>query len=298
MKKFTYLFVVFLTIGVLFVNRDKYSEFFQSLNPCDRPITYRVDFVDKRFNLTQAQFLADVKEAASIWNSKRGKDVFVYDEQGKVSVNLIFDSRQQESNQINSLDNQLDKQKGQLDAETRAYKNQVEDFKKRLEVHNELVQSWNNQGGAPPDEFEKLAREQQDLQSEANKLNEKAGSLNLSSENYNLQVGKLNSAIEDFNTDLSKKPEEGIFMGDKMRIEIYFNNNKQELVHTLAHELGHSLGVNHNNNPKSIMYPYTTKTVLLSAADVESLDSVCREISVFEAFSGWIDALRSQWKSN
>lgn len=294
MKKLVYLFVIFLTIGALFVNRDKYSEFFQSLNPCNRPITYKVDTVDARFNLTRVQFLADVKEAASIWNSKRDKDLFVYDEQGKVSINLIFDSRQQESNQINSLDNQLDKQKGQLDAETRAYRSQVEDFKKRLEVHNELVQSWNNQGGAPADEYEKLNREQQNLQSEAKKLNEKARSLNLSSENYNLQVGKLNSAIEDFNADLSKKPEEGIFMADKMRIEIYFNNNKQELVHTLAHELGHSLDVDHNDNPKSIMYPYTTKTVLLSLDDVNLLNGVCKKRSVFEIFGERLDVLFSQ----
>jgi predicted Zn-dependent protease len=96
-------------------------------------------------------------------------------------------------------------------------------------------------------------------------------------------VGKLNNVISNFNEDISKKPEEGIYMGDQNRIEIYFNNNQQELLHTLTHELGHALGLAHvNDNPQAIMYPYTTKTIILSTQDVAELNEVCREKSILE----------------
>lgn len=280
MKKIIYLLLVVAILSFIYVNQEKYKSFFASLHPCDNPITYRVDTVDPKFNLSRDKFKARVAEAASVWNGQR--DLFVYDENGKVSVNLIFDERQASSNKINQLNKELEEKKGQLDEQIKEYQAQVANFKVRLAAYNQKVQSWNRQGGAPTDEFEKLNLEQKELQSEADKLNDLAKKLNLSGENYNLGVGNLNSAIGDFNEDLEKKPEEGIFIGETNRIEIYFSNSQSELVHTIAHELGHSIGIEHVGNQKAIMYPYSTKTVALTSDDVSELTEVCRERSIIE----------------
>ena len=144
------------------------------------------------------------------------------------------------------------------------------------------MQSWNQQGGAPQEEFDKLEKERADLQSQADQLNSLAKKLNLGSENYSLGVGKLNNAINTFNEELANKPEEGIFMGDKNRIEIYFANNQPELVHTIAHELGHARGIDHNKDQKSIMFAYTSKTVRVTSADINELNAVCRDRSFVE----------------
>lgn len=272
-------------LGFTYSNKDKYKAFFDSLHPCSSPVTYRVDMVDPKFNLSQKQFMDSVGEAAVIWNSQYGKNLFVYDPNGKLSINLLFDQRQAASNKINQLDKQLATEKGKLNEQINIYENQVDDFKRRLAEHNARVDVWNKQGGAPLDEFEKLNTEQKDLQTEANKLNDLARKLNLNSQNYNLDVGKLNSAIGDFNEDLEKKPEEGIFIGESNRIEIYFNNNRQELVHTIAHELGHSMSLNHVDNSKAIMYPFSTKTVTLTTDDIKELDEVCREKGIVEVIN-------------
>lgn len=293
MKKFFYIIFLFLIVSAAFysvyVNRQKYQDLFNSLNPCDRPITFRIDTVDKQFNLSHDKFIADAETAAAIWNKQsfsankaEGKNLFVYDPNGKLSINLIFDQRQAEANQINQLDKQLANQKSSLDSQIQDYKNQVADLKKRLADYNAKVQSWNSQGGAPPDVYDQLNKEGADLQAEANRLNDLAKKLNLSSENYNVGVGQLNNVISDFNADLEKKPEEGIFMGDQERIEIYFNNNQPELIHTLAHELGHALGLAHVNSQKSIMYPYTTQTVSLTNDDLAEVNEACRSRSIFE----------------
>lgn len=286
MMKFVNFVFLLIMVGALvgfgYVNRDKYKAFFDLMHPCDQTITYRVDTVDPKFNLSRDKFVADVQEAAKVWNGSSGKNLFSYDTNGKVSVNLIYDERQAQSNQINALDNQLNSQKGQLDAQIADYKAQVANFKNRLAAHNATVESWNQQGGAPQDEFDKLEKERADLQTQADQLNSLAKKLNLTSENYSLGVGKLNSAIDTFNTELANKPEEGIFMGDKNRIEIYFDNNQAELVHTLAHELGHALGLEHNTSQQSIMFAYTSKTVKVTSADINELNALCRNRSLIE----------------
>lgn len=285
MKFFNFVFLVLVVVALVgfgYLSRDKFEAFFDSMHPCDKPITYRVDTVDPKFNLSRDKFVADVQEAANIWNKQTGKNLFSYDANGKVSVNLIYDERQAQSNQISALDNQLNSQKGQLDAQIADYKTQVVNFKNRLGQHNTTVQSWNQQGGAPQEEFDKLEKERVDLQSQADQLNSLAKKLNLSSENYSLGVGKLNNAINTFNAELTNKPEEGIFMGDQNRIEIYFGNNQPELVHTLAHELGHARGIDHNADQKSIMFAYTSKTVKVTHADINELNAVCRDRSFVE----------------
>src|SRR3989344_5147674 len=100
---------------VVFLNRQNYQDLIDSLHPCDKPITYRIDTVDPKFNLRRDKFAADVDEASKIWNKGQGKNLFVYDPNGKLSINMIFDERQAENTKINQLDKQLTTEKGNLD---------------------------------------------------------------------------------------------------------------------------------------------------------------------------------------
>ncbi|MCL5784686.1 MAG: matrixin family metalloprotease [Patescibacteria group bacterium] len=265
---------------------------------CDQPIHYRVDTVDPQFDLSRETFLSDIDQASGIWNTAEGKNLFVYDPQGDLSINLTYDERQSLTNQVNQLEDKVQIDKQSLNPKFEEYQRLSAELKQKLDNLNKEVEDWNNKGGAPPDEYQRLVKEQQDLKVEADKLNAMARDLNISANNYNSQVDELNQTVDSLNNALEQRPEEGIFKGPENRIEIYFNNNKPELVHTLAHELGHALGIKHVSNPAAIMYPKTSQKLAISNDDLLELKEVCKRRSVFEILQARISQILNSMQIN
>ncbi len=264
---------------------------------CDQAIHYHVDTVDPKFNLSRDSFSSDVSQAAQIWKDAVGKNLFVYDEKGELSINLIFDERQSLTNQINQLEGTVNSDKQNLNPEISKYQSLAADFKQKLSDLNKQIEYWNSKGGAPQDEYNKIIQQQKDLQTQASNLNSMARDLNISTSLYNSQVGQLNQTIQTFNSAIEQRPEEGVFKFPEERIEIYFNISKQELIHTLAHELGHALGLKHSNNPKAIMYFKTNQSTQLSSDDISALENICRKRSIFEYFQNYITQIVIAYKN-
>lgn len=258
--------------------QDKINQYFLH-SVCDRPIHYKIGSVDPRFNLSKDQFLVDVKKAADIWDRVEDKNLFIYDPQGQdnLQISLVFDKRQQLSSQINQLESQVTQKDQVLKPKIEEYNQKKADFEKKITDLNNQIVDWNSKGGAPQDVFEKLTQEQNDLKAEAAELNQMAQDLNLSAQDYNTDVSKLNQTINNFDETLAKKPEEGLFDPNTNQISIYFNNNVNELIHTLAHELGHAVGVPHNSNQAALMYPYSTQMITPASEDIKGLNTICAQ---------------------
>lgn len=250
--------------------------------PCDRPISYKIDKIDPQFNISREKFTKQTETAAAVWNKAYGKELFVLDPEGDLSVNLIYDERQRLNVQIVDSEAKLTKEQTTLDERIAKYKKDVADFEAKVKALNQQIEEWNNKGGAPPDVYDRLRQEQSDLKALAAKLDETAKVLKVSSTNFNDQVSQLNQNINTFNASLEERPEEGIYFATDNRIEIYFNVIESETIHTLAHELGHALRLDHNDNKKSIMYSQTTKSILPSAEDLASLKARCEPYTLLE----------------
>lgn len=279
--------LVYLTQG----DFGKINTFANSqLDPCGTPIKYRIAEIDPKFNLDETQVLKDINQGAQLWNSTYGGNLFEYDPRGDLPIYFVYDKRQELNTQINSQERNLNKSGSSLEKQTQDFKAKAADYEARLNTYNEEVEKWNKEGGAPPEAYDRLTKEVENLQALASELNETAKSLNLQANNYNFQVGKLKQTITTFNEELEERPEEGIYISQKTslfdpgerRIEIYFVPSKNELIHTLVHEFGHSIRIEHNENPKSIMFSYTSESLTFSFEDKSSLQEACRKRSLKE----------------
>lgn len=290
MKKLGLLFALALLAMASIIYKTPliiYGENLLYKSPCDTPLTYRIGKIDPKYNLTNDQFLGSLKQSEDVWERQIGKNLFSYDPKGEIEINLVYDQRSFLSSEINNLNSKVKQQQNNLDPKINDYKNKASNFRAKMQQLNTDIDYWNSKGGAPPEEFDKLKSRQASLQSEAKNLQQEAATLNQSTDEYNTQVGQLHQTVETFNTALQFKPEEGEYIYDngKQTINIYFDNSQTELVHTLAHELGHARGLSHNNDPISVMFPQTTSASELSSLDMENLKKICKKKSVIEIYA-------------
>ena len=291
MKKYTPLLItlaiVFSLFGLGFANKDvivQQANRVLHYSKCDTPVAYKIGRVDTRFNVSKETFTQDIETAANIWNTAAGKRLFVYDPDATLTVSLEYDQRQSLNTQINQLDSELKQKNEELKPEIADYEARAASFKRRLAALNAEIAKWNSQGGAPEEDYKRIKAEQEALQQEANALNALGSTLNRTTEQYNTQADQLNQTVDTYNQALQYRPEEGLYVSDggQQNIYIYFYVTQQETVHTLAHEFGHAIELDHVNNPGAIMFSRTNKITAPSANDLAALTEHCKQRSVVE----------------
>lgn len=269
-------------------------------NPCDTPIEYSLGTFDTRFGISKVDFLADVAVAEKMWETAIGKDLFRYSSGGSLAINLMYDERQATADKNKQLSAQVSQTQAQAniakvafedlkaryEAARDRYKSLSDAFASKLAAYNADVESWNRRGGAPSAEYKRLEAQKAELQAlqdqakaamaEANAL---ADQVNAKVNQYNTLVRSENSVIRTINQSADREFEQGEYVSDVdgRRINVYEFDGKNKLVRLLAHEMGHALGLDHNEDPDSIMYYLNqSKVIELSEADLASLKAVCR----------------------
>lgn len=244
-------------------------------HPFDLRVRYRIAAIDPRFNLTESELKRISQQATDIWKQGLGQDFFVYDPDARLSIHLIYDQRQDESQQrrdhiskltqnevgikqknteLKAMQENLARHKAALDVQQRSFQELSQDY-------NAMIRQYNQHGGVPaaqqPAVQQRLAR----LRTEQQFLDQQITSFNLRVQEYNQRVSELNhldqgfnQAIDQFNQRFQPRMfDKGSFNGRE--IHIYEYESEDDLRMTLAHEFGHALGMKHHNEPKALMYP-------------------------------------------
>lgn len=266
-------------------------------HPFDNRLRYKIGHLDPRFNISHEQLKEITQQAADIWFLGTSRQLFTYDPNAQLTINLIYDHRQADSearrSELSKLEqtqrsNEIEFQKlGQIESDLNFQQRFIEqtkvDFQYRLERYNNEVQKFNQSTHQSHAMRNYLQNEKQRLDAEAQYLQQQIDTFNQHVQQTNQHVNTVNQLNQQFNQSVAqfnqrfqaRQFDKGQFNGRE--INIYEFQNISDLRLTLAHELGHGLGILHTDDPESLMYPILEKqdfeNFTLKAADIDLLNN-------------------------
>lgn len=264
--------------------------YFSYKNFCQSSVKYRIGSIDPRFNL-DSQYLKNILiDSESRWDDTAAQNLFEYDENAALEINLVYDQRQADLDYLKSTVNSLNNANQSLEDWNERLKQMIAGYDADLSDYNATVSYWNNQGGAPADVFADLERRRIALEQRRNEINKAAEALNIQVQKYNLSVDQIKTEADK---NKNKLITQGMFYSKENKIDIYTFGNEQELRLVLMHELGHAKGAGHASSDLSIMYPVLgsqeLEDPLPSAEDVQMLKNCCvpRLMNLLSTISPW-----------
>jgi uncharacterized protein YlxW (UPF0749 family) len=231
-----------------------------------------------------------VNDSAERWNKAAQKELLKYSPSGEVTVDFVFDYRQEYLNAKKEIEKEysfLPAEKNALDYELQSINNQntqlsyeseeldleTDKLNEDVSAYNSKVNYWNRSGGAPTYVYSELENERKELntrksqiQAKLQELKGREKTLDNETDKYNAEVDaynkkvneekvKMDSIYDQFlkNQNYSAETELGEFSGSV--ITIYAFDDSESLRLVLMHEFGHALGAEHAQNKSSVMFP-------------------------------------------
>lgn len=270
--------------------------------PCQEPLTYRIGAVDARFGLSRHEFADSSRQAAAIWGKSISRELFREEPKGAIEINLVYDYRQEAVDTLKTLSYKIDNtqssygdlkysletMKAEYDQKKILFASDQNAYNARAAALNAEIESGRQQRGAPEHIYRRLMTEKDELKIVWENLQVRQEELKKMIDTMNSMMVVINEIATNHNLDLVNYRDVGDKLGRefcegnytrqgvKQTITIYQYGSTNRLVRLLTHELGHALGLNHNDNPGAVMYRLNQSDLPeLAPEDVAALKMRC-----------------------
>ncbi|MFA6571930.1 MAG: matrixin family metalloprotease [Bacteroidota bacterium] len=274
--------------------------------PCSKPLQFSIGTISPEFKMSREEFNKSISSATQIWEDGTNLDLFNLNTkpiETDLKINLVYDYRQRATDELQDIGIVInnDKEsynilKQKYDSLFVAYQKEKETIQTLLEIFNKdqkiyenQITFWNDRGGAPKDEYKKLEEMRISLNARSSVLNERQNDFNKIVDILNSIIMAMNSiadklklTVNDYNTigaTTGKEFNQGEYIEDVTGkyINMYQFNNAKQLIRALEHELGHSLGLDHVEDVKAIMYRFNNNdNTELTQSDIIALKTLCK----------------------
>lgn len=272
--------------------------------PCNEPLQIRAGSLDDRFQIDPITLENAIREVVDLWSSSTGKPVVVYSEGADLKVDLVYADEQQltdserqfrdrlqsESVSIDVMERRFNQRENEYEEEVRRYDSDMEQLQISIDRLNQWVNIQNRNGGFNEDELRQYDYRKDAIDKKSEALERKKAELMQEAENMNRMISDLNRRInqknelvDEYNRTFTgeRKFTQGAYEWNQMgkSIQVFQFSSLEELKLVLAHEVGHALGLEHVENPSSVMYylmgNQKMNGLALTDEDVAALRSVC-----------------------
>ena len=270
--------------------------------PCAEPVTYRIGSVDERFGVSPSEVAQAAERAASVWEEASGMDLLRQDDQGAIAINLVYDYRQATADRLKGMSGKIENtrssyeslklwlgtQEEEFTQKRDTLRRDIDDYNARVRDLNARSEAASRGGPVSKDEFRRLKELKEELDEERRSLGERQEELNSDAEALNDLITLINQIAQSLNLEvvsynrtgkpLQEEFREGCYekKGARQTITVYYFSDLDRLVRLLAHEFGHALGLDHNDNPDALMYRINRgQGLALAPEDLASLRLIC-----------------------
>jgi len=253
---FCFFFVVFLLY-----------QFF--LPPCTKPLAYSIGTIDPRHNISEERFRTLLERGEAVWEASLQKDLFSYSSRGTLTVNLLFDERQEMRSVLKEKEQSLDAKEKAIQNERETISRLRKELFEKETIFKEALDLWNKGPRTSRQTFNKLKQNERELADLSTYLNKRI-------DEYNKTVRDFNLAVTNFNHNAGEEEQAGEARGGNV-INLYLLDKNEDDVYLVAHELGHAIGIaEHATTSHSLMYYRLPENITgVSDEDVRLMKKAC-----------------------